>query len=654
MKLKFLFPLTGLVLGIVIASESHSGLYAGIIFIGVTLFIWLLIFILSKDPIKNLKFSRFHLLWIISLFAGIGCLDFEFRSKPYIDKDIEGYKVHIKGTIEDLTYSTAGDKFKIKVESVVDSGEKIFCSNLHFLVNTNGFVGSKGDIIEFNTNPISIFSSKYKPEYSDHLRHKGILYTSNIGFEDINKTGEKNSILLYLSKLRNKLIEKIENSSLKRSTSEFIISVILGDKTLLSSSVKQTLNAAGMSHILALSGMHVAIILSIILLLLFPLNFFGYRKLRLIIALIIIWIYVLFSGSAPSTIRAAIMASFITGAFLLERKNVSLNALLAAVFFILLFNPLLIWDVGLQFSFVCVAGIILFIDQLNPIEQHKHPKLYRAIEVVLITLITTLCSLPLTAYYFKTIPLLFLPSNLLLLPLLPLFVGLGIFYILFLSIGIDLVLCGKILDLFLDNLIYLIDKFSMSGNTMISINYSPLSIFLWLTGFIGLAIMIRMNPTKYRYTFGIISTILLFSSIAFIYITPKPSSEFIKFKHSFTKMELEFHENQNITNLNFERNSISSASIKNTVIVAIDQKIHPDSLSLLSSESKVNKKFLFLASGIDNEQMAQLINKSKPNGVILHAGIGKNKKEELLRLVDPSLWEQIYALGENGSLEVEL
>lgn len=179
---------------------------------------------------------------------------------------------------------------------------------------------------------------------------------------------------------------------------------------------------------LALSGMHVSIIAGIILWLLFPFNLFGIYKWRYIATLPILWGYTLVTGLSPSTVRAAIMLTVVMTCILTERKNSAWNALLLAVFIIILFNPDSLYDIGLQLSFICVASLIFFAGPLNPIDQHKHNILYDIVSAILVTLSATAASWVLSSYYFGIFPILFIPANLIVLPLLPIYVVLHLFF----------------------------------------------------------------------------------------------------------------------------------------------------------------------------------------------------------------------------------
>lgn len=656
MGFKFLYPLTGLALGIFLSSKFFEGLSFGMICIGAALVFWIVITRLSKDPLKSVTFSKFHWVWIIFLFSGIGALNYEWRSKPVVSNEINNEPVTVTATIEEVNYIADGDRFKVKINSVADSLSQISTRNLHMLIKTDGYVAQTGDIVSFKVKPRLISQEEKRNDFAKRMKNKGILYYANVKAADIEKTGESHSLSFFASEIRNHLAVLLEKSSLERGTSEFIISILLGDKTLLSNDVKQTLNSAGLAHILALSGMHVAIIFSIVLVLLFPLSLYGHHKARKIIAIFLLWVYVVLSGGAPSTVRAAIMASFVVLAYVLERKNSALNSLFAAVLIILIANPLSLWDVGLQLSFLCVAAILIFTDKLNPVEHHIHPNLFKFCDILLISLITTFCTWTIVGYYFTSVPIIFLPANFVLLPVFPFFLGGSILFLALLLIGYDFNLLAKGLDLFHDLFVGSADWLSLGGISTIKINIPLASTVFWLAAMLLIAIALYSKVVKKRRmaTIGAIFTGLI--SISLILYNPDVSSSSIKFYHSFTKMEASLLEDGKKTDLSYPRNNIASTDYGKIKILSVDCKIHPDSLESLKERNKGNQtsNYLIIGSNAENSQIAELINGSDFRKVILHSGFGKNKKEELLTLLDNIHWDKIYSLRDLGSLEIEI
>lgn len=652
MRSKFLFPLLGLASGIFVSESLITGLLFPSLALGLAFIFWLILTFISRTPAKALKYSYFHFIWITLLFCGIGAIDFYFRANTFVEKNLENDSFLFTGEITDIKYLSGGDRFTVKVLDVRErSGKLVTTKNLNLLVKTNGYVGSKGDIISFTSSPVKIKN----PDYARKLKHQGISYTVNINFTEITSKGHSPSISLWLNEFRFYVISLIEKSSLERGTADFIISFLLGEKSYLPLDTREILSSAGMAHIMALSGMHVAIMLSMFLLFLFPLSLLGLNKWRRVIAIVLIWVYVLLTGAAPSTIRAAIMATFLMGSLIIERKNSAINSLLAAAVIILFINPYDLWNIGMQLSFLCVAAILIFKDKLNPIDHHSHPVLFKLTDAFLITLISTLSIWILIAFYFNTVPLLFLPTNILLLPLLPVFVTLTSIFIVCLFLGFNFSPLSDALDFFYRIFIHSADYLSLSGKSVIYIDVPSISLLFWILVVSFLAVCIYSKNKNIKILNAALASCFCFATIYSIITYQNEQNDSLKFLHSFTKMEVHYASGKNVVKLSFPRKSISNVSNSQFNIIAIDNKLYDASVNSIDKMFHPEKNFLIIGPEANLNQTAAIIaSHENISKVILHPGVGKNKKTELLSLLDISFWNKIYSLRDNGSLGFDL
>lgn len=168
----------------------------------------------------------------------------------------------------------------------------------------------------------------------------------------------------------------------------------------------------GLTHILAISGMHVAVYVASLL---FILSFFRIsREKSLLIVILMIPLYVLLSGVSPSVVRAGIMGMI--GLFAARKGWLKdgMNILAAAAFLMMLWNPYYMLSVSFQLSFLVTAGLMLYVPLMNPLLQFLPKRLAAAAGV---TLVAQLVSFPLTIYYFNQFSLLSFAANFLLVPL---------------------------------------------------------------------------------------------------------------------------------------------------------------------------------------------------------------------------------------------
>lgn len=246
--------------------------------------------------------------------------------------------------------------------------------------------------------------------------------------------------------LHNTLSAMIERTSLTPETRGLLLALIAGEGDAVDAGFRSAMADSGLAHMLALSGMHVAIVAAFVLALLWPLKLWGLWKLRMAIAVAVVWFFVVASGMADSTLRAAIMFTAGVAAYLTERHRNVAEALMAAAFIILLISPDSVMNAGFQLSFLCVAALIAFVEPLNLIDRRTHPMLYKFVAILLVPMVATAASWVLIGYYFGRVPLAFLPLNVVAVPLLPFYVGLAIAFILLSATGIHVDWMARLLD----------------------------------------------------------------------------------------------------------------------------------------------------------------------------------------------------------------
>ncbi|WP_238996462.1 ComEC/Rec2 family competence protein [Paenibacillus pinistramenti] len=193
--------------------------------------------------------------------------------------------------------------------------------------------------------------------------------------------------------------------------SGFMKGLLIGDTEELDQDLYNGFSALGLTHILAISGSHVAINAGVL--------FWLFRRLRVprevsyTLVIGFIPFYMLLTGLSPSVVRSGLMA--VIGLYLLRQRRLKdgLNILAAAVLLMLLWEPYYLLDVSFQLSFAVTGGLILFVPLVQPLVNFLPKRLAGAASI---TLAAQLISFPLTIYYFNQFSLLSLLSNLLLVP----------------------------------------------------------------------------------------------------------------------------------------------------------------------------------------------------------------------------------------------
>ncbi len=182
---------------------------------------------------------------------------------------------------------------------------------------------------------------------------------------------------------------------------EVINGMVLGNREEITRSTKELFAASSLSHILAISGMHIGIIFMMINLLLFPLRrSFKGRVMAAIIAIIILWLYTLFVGAPISAVRATIMFTIMQVTLLRSYSgNQIYNTLFAVATIMLLADYKNLYDIGFQLSFVAVLSILI----MTPILNSFLPRRNLITDIIVLTVGAQTLTTPIILYYFGNV-----------------------------------------------------------------------------------------------------------------------------------------------------------------------------------------------------------------------------------------------------------
>ncbi|MCM1319043.1 MAG: ComEC/Rec2 family competence protein [Muribaculaceae bacterium] len=398
---------------------------------------------LLKDRAKRarIKYQYRQIIWpiVCAVFCLSGYLLIHL-DKPQLDI-IDTYQ-YSQATVEDIRTTTSGDVLTVTSDRFFrDTGKSISCPQMKMLVYTGASTLSIGDVIQFRTCIRPVELNEYN---SNYLYTKGIDAISHTCVKDIRVVGHDNSLHIKSRQLRDRLSLFIDDTGLSQPAKGFIRALLLGDKSDLNLEHKEDFKSAGIAHILSLSGLHIGIVLLILGYLLLPLDMWGQRNSRLILMAVGICAYALLTGMNAPVMRATLMSLCLLGALLLQRPHTSINALSVAACIILCLTPRALFDVGCQLSFVCTLAIIVCIKLIN---EHFDVGFKKTIvTAIAIPVSAALISWPIMAYHFHNFATLFLPLNIVAIPLLPIYMFIAIIYLLLSYFGLRLTLLEILLD----------------------------------------------------------------------------------------------------------------------------------------------------------------------------------------------------------------
>ena len=221
---------------------------------------------------------------------------------------------------------------------------------------------------------------------------------------DIQPIGYRNTLRYRAQAIQQNAVERIQRLHLAPNEQIIAEAMILGYRANITNDLRQDYADTGSSHILAVSGLHVGIVFILIniLLLFLPIVRYGHIV-KNIAAIVLIWVFAFVSGLSPSVVRAATMFSLIQLGFALSASNNSLNTICSAAFMMLIFDPMYLFDISFQLSYIAVLGITLTYQPLFNAIKCENRILNGIWSMLIVSLCASLAVMPLIAYTFGSV-----------------------------------------------------------------------------------------------------------------------------------------------------------------------------------------------------------------------------------------------------------
>ena len=194
--------------------------------------------------------------------------------------------------------------------------------------------------------------------------------------------------------------------------------LLIGYTNDLDKDLVQAYSNTGVVHIIAISGMHLALIYVLLVWVFAKIP--GIKKskwLQLVLILACLWMFSILTGASPSVLRAAVMFSFIAVGKSIYKQASIYNSLAASAFVLLCYNPYYLWAVGFQLSYLAVLSIVIFQKPIYNCIYIKNKWLNKLWQLMAVSIAAQLLTFPVCIYYFHQFPNLFLISNMIAVPL---------------------------------------------------------------------------------------------------------------------------------------------------------------------------------------------------------------------------------------------
>ena len=410
MKRPFVLFTLAYSLGIVVALSvfnSFSALAITGLFVCFSLF-WLL-------PIGMAKLKYFLVFLCLFFLGYLGSYSKNSAKSNTIFQDSYTSGAFLEAKVLEVSHSQKlWNKAILQLRYLYQVNEKIpIDETVLFLINQDSSTIEKGTIVMLNSEIEPIRNKGNPGEFDgEHFwKAKGI---SNMAFLQEGQfmvlNNEQNWMEKWFYQL-DRSLSKLFEEKLDPEAVGVAKALILGDRDHLDSEAVRSFGNAGAMHVLAVSGLHVGLILALLIYFfgLFPKWISKYQA--TIFALIIIWFYALLTGFSPSVFRAVVMFSMLTVAKLSGKNYDALNVLFASALVILLFDPLLLFDLGFQLSYLAMLGILLLYQSILGFFYISNKRIRLIWEGTAVALAAQVFTLPLTLYCFHQFPNYFLLTN---------------------------------------------------------------------------------------------------------------------------------------------------------------------------------------------------------------------------------------------------
>ena len=416
-----------------------------------------------------------------------GSVFFE-KTEITADQYTDGHSYAAKGYVSEIVYEeNYGSCYEIRLISL--NGNETTLGTLLSLPYNGDF--SVGDILVFE----SAFSAP-DADASIYRKADGVFLFADA--TSAEKTGEMDMemadfferIRLFMKRNFERYIEKEEAG--------FATAIMTGNRNNVNAQIRLAFTRIGISHVLAVSGLHLSIIIG-------GIDFFCRligvpRKIKNIFLIGCACLFACICGLSASVIRAAIMLSFLYIADSLGESSDSLTALFAAIFLIMIFRPGAVYDVGMWMSFLATLGIVLIAPVIPSIKSKKCQWLLKKIinfiiSLICVTISATFFTLPVVYIAFGGISLISPIANLIFIPLIQIVLYLLIILIAVGSFPSLAAPIGKVAQILISFVCDTAERLSDNKDIYISLRYPFVP---WVIGILILGILTVLVIRKLR------------------------------------------------------------------------------------------------------------------------------------------------------------
>lgn len=394
----------------------HESLDVWAVYFSAALSLLFLLLITFARRIAGRQFEKAATLCISLLFLFLGTLFYKAHTFSPIQETLSNWEctegIFAGKVISERKKTPFGFQAWVELEAVQKDSLWVRAQGKFqlYLKPTLDSLFEEGDTVTVRSyiKPVLVNGKSY----NEYLLSKGIRH---LAYADVlrvksQKPGFSTQLKAYQRILSHKIGQQIQDSVL----ASLAQAMFLGDKRYLTKESRAIFASAGLSHMIAISGMHVGIVFLCLNLIFLPLQLLKHgKRIKQSLILLFLLVYMLLTGASPAVVRAVLMLAIVLMFRMLYQKYDLINLLAIAGFLQMLYNPTIVFQVGFQLSYAAVLGLLVFMPMYQKYTETPYKWLNILTGWVGVSIIATCCTAPLSIFYFEQFPVYFLISNIL-------------------------------------------------------------------------------------------------------------------------------------------------------------------------------------------------------------------------------------------------
>ncbi|MDR1097081.1 MAG: ComEC/Rec2 family competence protein [Tannerella sp.] len=332
---------------------------------------------------------------------------------------------------------------------------------------------------------------------------------TSLAERQLGHKAEPGLLLVKALEIQETMVNRLDLLDLSDEEKSVLATITVNYRRYMTKDVNKQFSVVGLSHLLSVSGFHVAIVSAFIGLLLsfMPGRIAFFYCLKYLLMILFIWMFTYMTGLATAAVRSAVMISIYLTGKMLRRRPDRYNTLAGAAFCMLVYNPFYLFDIGFQLSYMAVLFILYLQPRFSNLLEIKNPLLASPWNTLAVTISAQTGTLFLCFFYFGQSSLVFLFTNLFLSLLATLLIPTTLLWMLIPSWMPGLGYLGTAVEAMASSLMWVVDRFAAIPGATVSVRFD---LFTMLFSYIALGLfLIYVQARRYWMLFAALAVLFI-------------------------------------------------------------------------------------------------------------------------------------------------